>query len=223
MIKNLFYSVGNFQLNIPEWPLSDKGVTALCGHSGSGKTTVIKVLCGLLPSKKLEWRFQGENLANLSPPERRLGVLFQDLHLFPHLSARKNILFSAKARRLSFKDVQRDFDTLIRVLDLKEKLHLFPEQLSGGEKQRVALVRALLCRPRFLFLDEPFSHLDEKARTRARTLTANILKERSLPALFVSHNSTDVECLAEQVFFLKDGQLSPAPLSGKGRKREKEI
>ena len=222
MIKNLFYTVGDFQLNIPEWPLSEKGITALCGHSGSGKTTVIKILCGLLPSKNLEWQFQGENLAELSPPERRLGALFQDLHLFPHLSARKNILFSAKARCLSFKDVQKDFETLIRVLELKEKLHLFPEQLSGGEKQRVGLARALMGRPRFLFLDEPFSHLDENARTKARTLTANILKERSLPALFVSHSSRDVKFLAEKVFFLKKGQLSPAPLSGKRRKRERE-
>lgn len=210
LVKNLFYTVKNFQLHIPEWSFSDSGITALCGPSGSGKTTAIRVLCGLLPSQSLEWHFKGKDLAQLPPPERHLGVLFQDLHLFPHLSARKNILFAAKARNLSFKSIQSEFESLIFSLELTEKLSLFPEQLSGGEKQRVALARALISRPRFLFLDEPFSHLDKEVREKARLLTRKILKERNLPALLVSHNTEDVESLANKVFFLKNGKLLEA-------------
>ena len=207
LIKNLFYTVKDFELHVPEWSLSDSGITALCGPSGSGKTTIIKILSGLLPSRNLEWHFKEKNLAKLSPPERKLGVLFQDLHLFPHLSARKNILFAAKARKLSFKDVQAEFESLISFLELKEKLSLFPEQLSGGEKQRVALARALISRPQFVFLDEPFSHLDESARKKARHSTAEILKKKNVPALLVSHNAEDVKELADEVVFLKKGRL----------------
>ena len=208
LIKNLFYSVEGFELRISKWSLPDSGMTALCGPSGSGKTTIIKILCGLLSVKNLEWHFKGNDLAKFSPPERHLGVLFQDLHLFPHLSARKNILFSAKARNLSFKSVQKEFEGLVSSLGLEEKLSRFPEQLSGGEKQRVALARALINRPQFLFLDEPFSHLDEKIRNKARTLTAKILKQRNIPALLVSHNTEDVKKLADKIFFLKNGRLS---------------
>ena len=207
MIKNLFYTVEGFQLHIPQWSLPDTGITALCGPSGSGKTTAIKVLCGLLPSQNLEWHFKGKNLAELPSPERRLGVLFQDLHLFPHLSARKNILFAAKARNLSFQSIKQEFENLISSLELTEKLSLFPEQLSGGEKQRVALARALMGCPQFLFLDEPFSHLDKEAREKARHLTVEVLKKRNLPALLVSHNTEDVKSLADKVFFLKEGRL----------------
>ena len=209
LIENLFYTVKGFQLNIPEWSLSDEGVTALCGPSSAGKTTTVKVLCGLLPSKNLKWRFKGTDLARLPPPERNLGALFQDLHLFPHLSVKKNILFSVKAGKLPFESVREEFETLLSVLELKGKLSSFPEQLSGGEKQRVALARALMGRPRFLFLDEPFSHLDEDIREKARSLTLEILKKRSLPALLISHNVKDVESLAREVFFLKNGRLSP--------------
>ena len=208
LIKNLFYSVEGFKLHIPRWRLPDSGITALCGPSGSGKTTIIKILCGLLPVKSLEWHFKGKNLAGLSPPDRHLGVLFQDLHLFPHLSARKNILFAAKARRLSFESVQREFENLVSSLELEGKLFLFPEQLSGGEKQRAALARALITHPRFLFLDEPFSHLDQKTRNRARTLTAKVLRQKNIPALLVSHNTEDVKELADKVFFLEEGGLS---------------
>lgn len=212
LIKNLFYSVEDFKLHIPRWSLPDSGVTALCGPSGSGKTTIIKILCGLIPVKNLEWHFKGKNLAELSPPDRHLGVLFQDLHLFPHLSARKNILFAAKARHLSFESIRREFEGLVSSLELEGKLSLFPEQLSGGEKQRVALARALISRPQFLFLDEPFSHLDEKTRNKARVLTAKVLRQKNIPALLVSHNTEDVKELADKVFFLKEGGLSKKPI-----------
>ena len=212
LIKNLFYTLKGFELNISDWSLPDSGVTALCGPSGSGKTTIIKILCGLIPLKTLEWNFKTQDLAKLSPPERHLGVLFQDLHLFPHLSAQKNILFAAKARNLTFKSVQKEFENLITSLELKEKLSLFPEQLSGGEKQRVALARALITQPQFLFLDEPFSHLDEETRKKARLLTSKILKEKNIPTLLVSHHIEDVKELADKVFFLKEGRLSEAEI-----------
>ena len=207
LIKNLFYKVGDFKLDIPEWSFSDEGVTALTGASGSGKTTVLKILCGLIPCPKFFWEFQGQNLAVLPSPERKLGVCFQDLRLFPHFTARQNILFAMKARGISFIDRKKKFDEMIVFLELKKSLDLFVDDLSGGEKQRVALARALIVRPRFLFLDEPFSCLDENSRKKARLLTAQLVKKYSVPLLLISHDKEDIKNLADEEFFLEQGQI----------------
>ena len=207
LIKNLFYRVGDFQLDIPEWSFSDQGVIALTGASGSGKTTVLKILCGLLPCPDFFWSFQGENLASFSPPERRLGVCFQDLRLFPHFTAKQNILFAIKARGLNFIDRKQNFEEIIDFLELKKSLNLFVEDLSGGEKQRVALARALIVQPRFLFLDEPFSYLDESTRKKARHLSIEIVKKYSVPLLLVSHDRADIKNLADEEFYLEKGKI----------------
>ena len=207
LIKNLIYKVGEFELNIHEWSFLDQGVIALTGASGSGKTTILKILCGLLPCPQLFWEFQGKNLAVLTPPERRLGVCFQDLRLFPHLSAKQNIVFAIRARGFSFSDKKKDFDEIISFLELEKSLDLFIEDLSGGEKQRVALARALIVRPHFLFLDEPFSYLDETIRKKARLLTTEIVQRYSIPLLLVSHDKEDIKGLADEEFYLENGKI----------------
>ena len=212
LIKNLSYSIGDFRLHIPEWQFPDEGVTALTGPSGSGKTTLVKVLCGLLPCPDLVWNFKGRNLAALPPPERGLGVSFQDLRLFPNMSAEENILFAAQARGLTFSSVREEFEEIVSLLGLKGKLSLLADQLSGGERQRVSLARALVCRPRFLLLDEPFAHLDEAAKTEARRLTEKAIAGKGLPALLISHDLQDLKKMAKEILVLKEGSLAiPSP------------
>lgn len=207
LIRNLFYKIGDFELNIPKWSFSDEGIIALTGASGSGKTTILKIFCGLLPCPDFSWEFQGQNLSRLTAPERRLGVCFQDLRLFPHFTARQNILFAVKARGFSFADKKKDFEKIIDFLGLENSLDLFVDNLSGGEKQRVALARALIIHPRFLFLDEPFSYLDEKNKEQARHLTTEIVKEYSVPLLLVSHDKEDIKNLADEEFYLEQGKI----------------
>ena len=208
LIRNLFYRVGDFALNIPEWSFPDTGITAVTGISGSGKTTALQILCGLIPCPNLYWEFQGENLAELSAPERRIGVCFQDLRLFPHWTARQNIWFAIKARGFSVSDKKEDFEEIVRLLDLSNNsLDLSINDLSGGEKQRVALARALIVKPRMLFLDEPFSYLDESNKDKARSLTLRIIKKYSTPLLLVSHDRADIEGLADKEFYLEQGKV----------------
>ena len=203
----MVYKIGDFKLDIPEWSFSDKGIVALTGASGSGKTTILKILCGLLPCPKLFWEFQNQNLAPLLPPEKNIGMCFQDLRLFPHFTAKQNILFAIKAKKIPFAKVEKQFEEMIDFLELKKSLNLSISYLSGGEKQRVALARALITQPQFLFLDEPFSYLDKTTRKRARLLTAQIVKKYSLPLLLVSHDEEDISKLADEEFYLDQGQI----------------
>lgn len=207
LIKNLKYTIDEFTLSIPSWSFPDQGITALVGPSGSGKTTLLKVLCGLLPCPSLVWEFQGKDLAQCPPSERNLGVFFQDLRLFPHLSAQDNILIAAQAKGYKREAIQEDFEELVTTLRLENQLPLSVHHLSGGEKQRVALARALMSYPQFLLLDEPFVHLDEENKKEARFLTKRVIEKRSLGALLVSHDRQDVGELAQEVFTLKKGAL----------------
>lgn len=207
LIKNLHFQNGDFCLKIPEWHLPDRGTTALTGPSGVGKTTVLKILCGLLPCPGLFWEFKGEDLAPLPPHKRQLGVCFQDLRLFPHFSVKGNILFPARIKGLRFAQIQHRFEELTDLLGLTGLLDRFVEELSGGEKQRVALARALILRPRLLFLDEPFASLDEENRQKARLLTAALVKKQAVPLLLISHDRQDIKALADQEFCLKEGEI----------------
>lgn len=207
LIKNLNYNIDSFQLAIEEWSFSNQGITALVGPSGSGKTSIFKILCGLLKCPSLFWEFKGEMLHKLSPPDRHLGVCFQDLRLFPHLSARENILIAGEARNDNKQALQKEYEELIFDLKLEKQSHLPIQYLSGGEKQRVALARALISKPRFLLLDEPFTHLDEDSKKEARLLTSGVIKAKSLAALLISHDREDIADLAQEVFVLKNGKL----------------
>lgn len=210
-VRGLIKDYDGFRLEIPEMELSDQGVTVLRGPSGSGKTSVLRILTGLEACESLEWwvRDQGVeiNLAQLSVRDRRLGVVFQNYELFPHLSAKENLMFAADARGLHPDMSQQRLQRLTDRLSLESVLSRRAEKLSGGEKQRVALARALIGQPRFLLLDEPFAALDQDLRADARRLLQQVLSEESCPALLVTHDPADVEALATQVIDIQAGRL----------------
>lgn len=207
VIENLSIKKKDFSLEIPRLELIDKGFHILWGPSGSGKTTLLRALIGLEECPTMRWDFQGINLAQLSPPLRRLGVVFQSLDLFPHMTARENILFAAKARNISkneaVENLKRWSQKLLMDSFIDRDVHL----LSGGEQQRVALLRALIGQPRMLILDEPFSHLDPHLRDEARTLLKNLMREFQLPVLVVTHDEKDIQSLGERITRLEDGRL----------------
>lgn len=207
-VENLQRDYGDFKLDIPSWEILDQGVTVLMGPSGSGKTSVFRILLGLEACPGLKWTFAGEDLAKLKTPQRRLGVVFQTLDLFPHMSARENILFAARARKVEEKK------SLARLRELTDELQMqsFMERpasvLSGGEKQRVAIARALIGEPRLLLLDEPFSALDQELREESRKLIKKVIEDEKIPTLLVTHDPRDVEVLANKVTRIEKGRLA---------------
>jgi sulfate transport system ATP-binding protein/putative spermidine/putrescine transport system ATP-binding protein len=207
LVENLFYNYDDFKIQIPKMEIPDEGVTVLWGPSGSGKTTIFRILLGLISCPDLKWIFQNIDLAQLDVPEKKIGVVFQSLELFPHLTAKENILFAAKARRISKTQIQISLAEFISELDMKSFIDRPVSQLSGGEKQRVAIARALIGEPRFLFLDEPFSALDEALKDDARTLIKSVIAKRKIPTLLITHDRRDLDTIANKVHHLDKGLL----------------
>lgn len=207
LVENLRREYDGFKIEIPRWEILDKGVTVLWGPSGSGKTSIFRVLLGLEECPGMKWDFQGENLACLKPPERRLGVVFQSLDLFPHMTAEENILFAARARKIDSQKVSKKIRDFKSQLQMESFFERKASVLSGGEKQRVALARALIGEPRLLLLDEPFSALDQELREESRRLLKTVVDVEGIPTLLVTHDQRDVEVLANKVTKITSGHL----------------
>jgi sulfate transport system ATP-binding protein/putative spermidine/putrescine transport system ATP-binding protein len=209
VIKNLNYSESNFLLDIPSLEISDSGVTSIQGPSGSGKTTLFNILTGILPVTGWSWNFKGEDLAKLDVSERRRGVVFQSYELFPHLTAEENIIIILRARHKSVGvALHEKVEKYKTTLQLHKCWKTKAAFLSGGEKQRVAFLRAVISNPRMLLLDEPFSALDEKLRGEARETLRRFLNEVDVPTLLITHDSADVEALAQHRLYLDHGKLA---------------
>ncbi|MBC7371529.1 MAG: ATP-binding cassette domain-containing protein [Bdellovibrionaceae bacterium] len=208
LVENLHKNYGDFKIDIPTWEILDQGVTVLWGASGSGKTSVFRLLIGLEDAAPgFKWTLKGHELTKLKVPHRRLGVVFQGLDLFPHLTAEENILFAAKAREIPS---EQAYDTLLElsdVLQMKSFLNRPVSLLSGGEKQRVAIARALAGDPRILLLDEPFSALDQELRQESRALIKRVIEKKQIPTVLVTHDPLDVEFMANKVSTIKNGQI----------------
>lgn len=188
---------------------------ALYGPSGSGKTLTLQAIAGLQRPTSGHVRLDGRTLydsaqgIDLPPPERRIGYLFQDYALFPHLSVRQNVAFgltSWRSRRLAPAQRER-IDGLLESFGLTPMVDSRPATLSGGQRQRVALARALACEPQVLLLDEPFASLNPMLRQSLRQDLAQVRRQWGIPALMITHDIDDVLELADAAFVYRDGQV----------------
>jgi len=187
-------------------------ITVLSGRSGSGKTTILSILAGLRRPDRGRIRldstvlFDSDARMDLPPEARRIGYVFQDYLLFPHLSVRRNLLYGWRRRPA---DAQPpSLERVVEVLELGELLDRLPHTLSGGQRQRVALGRVLLCGPRLLLLDEPLASVDEALRERVLGYIEQVLHEWDIPTLYVTHNAAEAERLARQRVCLEAGRVT---------------
>lgn len=197
-------SLGKFQLlaNLQ----STKQVMGLFGVSGSGKTSILHSIAGINTPKQGKiiingqtW-FDSQKKINLSTQQRRVGLVFQDAQIFPHKSVMENLLFGY--HNISPKNRRFQIDEIIDLLKLEHLTHRMPTKLSGGEKQRVALGRALLYSPQLLLLDEPLSALDSIHKQEILPFFQQIITTTQIPILYVSHDKDEISALTDEIYFL---------------------
>ena len=189
-VKNLTFSYDEKCLveNL-NFDISNGSIGLIKGESGSGKSTLLNVIAGL---KKAD---SGNVICNnnvymdentfLPPESRRIGYVFQDFALFPHINAKQNITYA----------LNKDFlhtDHITLALNLNDHLHKMPHELSGGQQQRVAIARAIAMRPHLLILGEPFSNLDQKNAIEAQKIISKFIKDWSIPCLLVTHDQSEL-------------------------------
>lgn len=191
---------------------TDGRITALFGPSGAGKTSLINVIAGLIKPEQGRvavddaMLLETSNGIDIPANKRRIGYVFQEGRLFPHLTVRQNLLYG---HWFAQRDLcQTSFYEVTELLDLGSLLHRGTSQLSGGEKQRVAIGRALLSSPRLLLLDEPLSSLDETRKQEVMPFLERLRDHARMPIVYVSHSVAEVERLANAVVFMDAGRVT---------------
>ena len=191
---------------------SEGRVTGLFGASGAGKTSLINMIAGLLKPDRGIIAIDGETLDDTSarlhvpPHRRRIGYVFQDARLFPHLNVGQNLDYGRRMNRLA--DDPAQLKRVAELLDISHLMDRRPGKLSGGERQRVALGRALLSKPRLLLLDEPLGSLDEGRKVEILPYLVRLRDEANVPMVYVSHDAAELRQLATQIVMLRGGRVT---------------
>ena len=206
-VTGLTARAGSFMLGPVSIDVPAARVLVILGPSGSGKTTLLTVIAGLRPSLAGHVRLAGRDLTTLPPESRRIGMVFQDGALFPHLTVRENIRFGPRAARQLNTGAA---DELLAQTGISDLANRVPRTLSGGERQRVALARALAIQPHLLLLDKPLSALDQPTREDMRGQLRQLLARQAIPAVHVTHDRDEALTLADDLAVIADGRIRQA-------------
>ena len=206
-ISGLSAQAGSFTLGPVSLDIPPDRVLVVLGPSGAGKTMLLETIAGLRPQHAGQIILAGTDITSLPPERRRIGLVFQDAALFPHLSVKDNVAFGPRARAAGTPDGSGD---LLRQLGIAHLADRSPRSLSGGERQRVALARALAIQPGLLLLDEPLSALDQPTREDMRALLQRLLTQLEIPAAHVTHDRDEALSLGDDLAVIVGGQLRQA-------------
>lgn len=206
---NIQKRLGSFELNV-DCTLNEK-FTAFLGESGSGKTTLLNCISGTLTPDMGRMAFgknsfyDSELRVRLPPEKRRIGYVFQDGYLFPHLTVEQNIRYG---QRQKMRKQGKQTTDVLEILEISELLKRYPKQLSGGQRQRVAIARALTMEPRMLLMDEPLASLDSGLKSRIIPYLYHIKNAFEIPILYATHAISEVMALADEAFIISEGKIT---------------
>lgn len=207
-LKNLSFSFGNtLAVDNISLKVEEGSFTTLLGPSGCGKTTLLRLISGFLEPKSGEILIDGVNQAGIEVNERKVGMVFQDYALFPHLSVAQNIAYGLKINKTPSRDIKEQVLEIASSLGIESLLSRFPNELSGGQQQRVALARSLVLKPKILLMDEPLSSLDTKLRTKVREELKEIQQRLKITTVYVTHDQEEALSLSTKIAVLNEGKL----------------
>jgi len=197
-------AVSDFDFAIPDGKL-----VGLLGPSGCGKSTTLNLISGLLKPTEGRIFFGEEDVTDIPPENRGIGLVFQNYALYPHLTVRQNIMFPLQNLRGKDKLTKQAMDEKVmeaaKLVQIEELMERRPGELSGGQQQRVAIARALVKRPKVLLLDEPLSNLDARLRLQTREEIRRIQKETGITTIFVTHDQEEAMSISDQIVVMKSG------------------
>lgn len=205
-VKSDVIAVDHFNFEIPDGTL-----VGLLGPSGCGKSTALNLISGLLSPTEGKIYFGDDDVTNLPPEHRGVGLVFQSYALYPHLTVRKNIMFPLenlkRDSRLTKEQMEERVLSVARLVQLDGLLDRKPSELSGGQQQRVAIARALVKMPKVLLLDEPLSNLDARLRLQTREEIRRIQKKTGITTIFVTHDQDEAMSISDRIVVMKDGKV----------------
>ncbi|MCE4603159.1 MAG: ABC transporter ATP-binding protein [Desulfurococcales archaeon] len=184
-------------------------ITTLLGPSGCGKTTTLKLIAGLEEPTRGKILFNDKDVTKLPPEKRNIGMVFQDLALFPHMTVFDNVAFGLRVRRVPETEIKSRVKNMLELVNLDPDLYSSrkPSQLSGGQQQRVALARALVIEPDILLLDEPFAHLDFKIKQRLLLELRRIQRRLQITTVYVTHDQNEAMAISDKVVIMNNGRV----------------
>ncbi len=207
-VRNLTKRFGNIvAVNDVSFEIASGEFFSLLGPSGSGKTTMLRMIGGLETPDAGDIFLEGKKITFLPPEKRDVNIVFQNYALFPHLNVYDNVAFGPRRRKWPEDKIRREVTALLEMVHLSGYEEKYPRQLSGGEKQRVALIRALILKPKLLLLDEPLGALDLKIRQALQLELANIQYEVGITFIYVTHDQSEALTMADRIAVMNKGRI----------------
>ena len=206
-IENISKNLGEFFLNDVTLDIEKGEYFVVLGPTGAGKTILLEAIAGIYSPDRGKILMDGRDITNIPPRSRNISMVYQDYMLFPHLTVEKNISFGLKLKKITTKEIKKKIDGISRMLNVRHLFHRFPGTLSGGEKQRIAIARAVVTEPKALLLDEPLSALDAQTREGLRYELKKIHSVTGITIIHVTHNFEEVFSLGDSVAVMNEGKI----------------
>ena len=208
-LKNITkqYNADGYAVKDLNLEIKHKEFIVLVGPSGCGKSTTLRMIAGLENITAGSLYIDGKEVNNVEARDRNTAMVFQDYALYPHMNVYSNMAFGLKMKKIKRNEIKEKIEKTSEILDIENLLYRYPSQLSGGEKQRVALGRAMVKEPKIFLLDEPLSNLDAALRAKMRLEIAALHKKLDATFIYVTHDQTEAMTMADRIAVMKDGMV----------------